>query len=159
MSSIDDGDRLVRNLFRDLGIRSNASPSLTHEYRDDLMGLASTPDATFLRIGFDVAQVVGLSGDWEQSIALLDRLEALGDDRSEIKLWQLRALVELTRYSEAMALAKSIRWPAKSLIHVNYLSALALEAIGARDQSKVKLMAVFKSDASYKDVAQRLSKY
>ena len=92
------------------------------------------------------------------SLDFANRLVELNDDRLVVKLWQLRCLVELRRFAEAVAVSSSLRWPPELLIHVNFLTALSLESLGMREQAQSRYRAVYDANSSYRDVAQRVIK-
>ena len=103
-------------------------------------------------MGLDLSVVAGVSGDWNFALRLIVKMVASNDDRPEVRLWQLRCLVECTRYAEALALSQAMRWDARHLIHVNYLTGSAFEALGMREQARLRFDAVRRQDPAYRYV-------
>jgi len=145
----------IEKLFADLEIdqkSQNVATNLKSEF-SAVLRLSNDPFAT---VALDVAVFVAFAGDWVLSLEILDRLVACNDDRIEIKLWQLKCYVELSRFAEAISLSGAIRWPQSVMIHVNFLTGVALEALNLKEQASSRFRAVYDTNAQYQDVAKRL---
>lgn len=116
----------------------------------------SLPTASLLSLGLDVAVAAGLSGDWASALKILQTMLKVGDDRTELKLWQLRCLVELQEFGEALALSKSVGWKAAQMVHVNYLTGFAFEGLDMRAEARLRFDAVYKRDPLYRNVSEKL---
>ncbi len=154
-----DGDEVLRNLVKDFDLAGSGELNQGRDLRDQFLHLMRLPTPRFRQLGLNLAAVSGLSGDWTFSLELVQRLLDLGDDSLTTKLWQLRCLIELERFAEALAVSQSHRWTGKEWIHVNYLSAIAYEALGMRDESKSRFDSVYRVDPQYRDIALRRSRY
>ena len=159
MTEFDENQTIVRTLFRELELGEHSETRILRNLRGEFGGILTLEPGSFQKIAFDAAVVTGVSGDWELAIEILARMEGLGDDRLEIKLWQLRALVELEKFAEALAISNAIRWEPRLMVHVNYLTGLTFEALGMIDKARLRFDAVFKVNASYRGVALKLSSY
>jgi hypothetical protein len=153
----DEALLAMEALFRDLELGDFVDEgverrSLAPEFESFL----ELPPEQFRNVAQDLSVVCGVSGDWNLALKFVQRLLALGDDRLELKIWQLRCAVEVENFAESLALANAVRWPPEWMIHVNYLTALAYEGLGMKEQAKIRLQAVRNRDASYRDVKQRL---
>jgi hypothetical protein len=152
--------QLAQSILQDLGLGEGEEARLVHDLRQHFGELLDLTPMELQRIGFDAAVVMGLSGDWNMTLDLCKQLSSKAhDDRMELKLWQLRALVELSRFHEALALGTSTRWPSNLLVHVNYLTGEACENLRMYEEARLRFDAVLKFNRDYRDIAQRVSKY
>lgn len=150
-----DVDSLARTLIRDLELGESVPAAENRDLGALFAPLLSLHEKSFARVGLDAAVTAGISGDWNLSLKLVNRLLQNGDDRLGAKLWELRCLVECSRYAEALASSQAVPWEKGQLIHVNYLTGLAFEALGMREQAQVRYDAVRRQNPSYKDVRFR----
>ena len=154
----DEGDDLIRALFRDLEMSESAKRGADAPLGDSFTAFHHLPPASLERVGLDLAAYLGLGGDWSSSLGVvLKALEADGGNLT-LKVWQLRCLVELERYAEAVALVNVVRWTDAERIHVNYLAGQSFESLGLKDQARQRFDAVRKADPAYRDVEQKLEK-
>jgi len=156
---IDDSIANIQKLFRDLNLKDDILSSEERNLSQDFAGLLKSPPELFKRIGKDLAIVCGMSGDWQLALATVVALQNWHADDSTLKLWQLRALVELQRYAEAIGLLHSSRWQSSQILHVNYLAGLAFEALGMREQARIRFDAVQQNDPDYRDVRMKMLSY
>lgn len=152
---VDEQGRRLKDLLKDLDISLEDVESGARSLSSDLNNVFKLPVELFKRLALDIAIFCGVSGDWSFSHEIVNRLLAVGDDRLVVKLWQLRSLVELERFAEAIATASSISWPSGLLHHANYLAGMAYENLGMREQALQRYRAVAKTDASYREVAEK----
>jgi len=160
LSDTEEIQHNIRSLFRDLGITHADDKTKTSKKIESIFeSVQSLDPKVFALVAFDLAILMGLSGDWQRSYETAQKLISQNDDRLSVKLWQLKCLVELERHSEAVALGGAVRWQNLQILHVNYLTALSYEALGLQEQAKVRFQAVYKSNPSYRSVAQKLINY
>lgn len=152
-SDDQDLEHIARALMKDLGIKNDEVGLDLSLWVDGL--LTAHPDV-FRSIALDAAIFVGMSGDWNSSLRLTQRLVELNDERLTVKLWELRSFVDSGRFAEALALAQAVKWERAQLLHVNYLTGLAFESLGMREQSQLRFEAVRRQDPSYRDARFRL---
>lgn len=151
---------MIQALFRDLELGNSNEVRLTRDLRQEFGDILALPPHVLKQLGFDAAVVLGISGDWDLAYELCRQLiERTSDDRMEIKMWQLRALVELERFPEALALSTSTRWPSTLLIHVNYLTGESFERLKMFDEARLRFDAVFKLSNSYRNIAEKTTRY
>ncbi len=153
-TSSDGEEETSAALLRDLGF-GEGSRETRLDLRDEIGAFLSVPADRFAGLGLVAAVVTGLSGDWELSDRLVQRADR-ETPSPQTKLWRLRVLVELERYTEALAAVNAIRWTADQMLHVNYLAGLALEALGLADQARRRFDAVRKIDPKYRGVSEKL---
>jgi hypothetical protein len=159
MTENDDSLTAIQALLKDLELDSSSTDKVVRDLRTELGPFLRLSPEVFARIGFDVSIVAGSSGDWNLALEFAQKLVSLHDERPVLQIWRLRCLVELERYAEALALSASLRWQPSQMIHVNYLTGLAFEALGMRDQARLRFDAVHKVDATYRGVAQKRVSY
>lgn len=152
----DEAELAARNLLRDLGFSEADWESGTVPLRNGLSGLLDLGPDSFRRVGLDAAVFAGSSGDWNLALELVDRLLSVGDVDLRVKLWRLRSLVELERFSEALAVVNSVRWSETQRVHVNYLAGLAFESLGLFEQARQRFDAVHRVDPRYRNIAQKV---
>jgi hypothetical protein len=152
----DESLTTLRSLLKELDLEETVADRALRDLREEFGALLKLSPPVFLRVGLDVSIVVGVSGDWNLALEFVQRLIALNDDRLEIKIWQLRCLVESERFAEALALSGSVRWKPELMLHVNYLTGLAFEALNMVEQARLRFEAVSKIDPSYRNVSQRM---
>jgi hypothetical protein len=151
-----DSESVIRALGRDLGLGSSELEPVSRDLAPLLGAFLNLSHLTFTRIALDLAVFAGLSGDWNLALRFTRRLIELRDDRVEVKLWELRCLVECGRHAEAVALNQAVPWHPSHRLHVNYLSGLALESLGLQEQARSRFDAVRRQDPHYRDVASKL---
>ena len=150
-----DIDALARTLIRDLELGEGPPTTETRDLNALFAPFLSLHPKSFARIGLDAAVTAGISGDWNLSLRLVARLLQNGDERLGVKLWELRCLVECGRFAEALASSQAVPWDRTLLIHVNYLTGLAYESLGMREQAQLRFDAVRRQNPSYKDIRFR----
>jgi len=159
-SSGDDVSVVIQSLFKDLELGDIQEARLGRDLKQEFGDLLQLSEEVLKKLGLDAAVVMGLSGDWEIANEICRQLVVrCADDRMAIKLWQLRALFELEKYPEALALSTSTRWPSELLIHVNYLTGEAFEGLRMYDEARLRFDAVFKLNRSYRNIAQKITRY
>jgi len=152
----DEVDRTARSLLRDLGYGESDWDAGALALKEGLGGLFRLGPDSFRRVGLDASIFAGTSGDWAVALEFAQKLLDLGEGGLSVKLWQLRCLVELDRFAEALAIVNSVRWTETERIHVNYLAGVAFESLGLADQARQRFDAVYKADARYRNIAQKV---
>lgn len=154
----DDSKEQIRRLYRDLELGADSEYSEKIDLRN-LLGLyLALSGSRFVGVARDLSLFCGLSNDWELAFEVLQKLEKLRPEEIEsLSTWKLRCLVELQRNAEAIALVHSVKWDPSALIHVNYLTGLAYEALGLVDQAQLRFKAVFEADPRYRDIRQKIA--
>lgn len=147
-----DLDSVAKTLIKDLQLGESEWGQEPVSLEKALRGLDSLSPHNFRNVALDVSVVCGLSGDWILALKLVSRLLTDNDDRVEVKIWELRCLVECGRYAEALALAQTVHWERSRLIHVNYLTGVAFDALGMKQQAQLRFEAVRSRDPNYRDV-------
>lgn len=150
-----DLDAVTRTLVRDLELGEAAPLAETRDLSAVFEPFLSLHTKVFRRIGLDAAVIAGVSGDWNLALRLTLKLVHEGDERIQVKLWELRCLVECGRFAEALAASQASPWDRTQLIHVNYLTGVAFEALGMREQAQLRFDVVRRQNPSYKDVRFR----
>ena len=150
----DDGevDSVAKTLIKDLELGESEWESKALSLEEALKGLDGLSETAFRGIGLDVSVACGLAGDWNLALKCVTRLVREGDDRLAAKIWRLRCLVESGRFAEGLALAQVVLWDSERLIHVNYLTGLAFEALGMKSQAILRFEAVRRQDPNYREV-------
>jgi hypothetical protein len=152
----DDSAQELRRLYHDLELGDESELYARVDLRSAVQSLLSLAPAKFTAIAEDLSLFLGLSGDWTLAFEVIDKLLGLyTEEHHREKLWKLRCLVELERNAEAIALAHNTKWETASLLHVNYLTGLAYEALGLAEQAQLRFKAVFEIDPRYRDVRQK----
>lgn len=152
----DEAQVAAESLFRDLELGESLVDADRRDLAAHFGGCLEMPASLLRGVGLDLSVTAGISGDWDLALKFLQKLIEAGDDRLELKLWQLRCAVELENCAEALALGNALRWPPAMIIHVNYLTGLAYHMLGMRDQALMRFKAVHRRDPLYRDVAQRV---
>jgi len=151
-------DRIVSELYRDLDLGTAGDLETSIDLEGVLGAVLDLPEQKFLRVAFDLSCLIGVSGDWQLAHDIYSKLEGVKEFTAtqQTKLWHTRCLIELERYSEALAIVRAVRWSDSQQIHVNYLSGLAFESLNMNDDAQVRFAAVHRKNPNYQDVAQRL---
>ncbi len=157
MSEEEETDsEAIKQLLKDLDIsttdeeirdRRNLAPLFEH--------VLQAPADVLRRVGKDLAIVCGMSGDWRLSLELIKKMGDVGIVDEEIKLWQLRSLVEEKNFAEAIAVLHAVSWQQEQMIHVNYLAGLAFEGLSMRDEAQKRFNSVYSRDPNYRDIRSR----
>ncbi len=158
MDSKNDQDNF-NSMLKELELGDEKLPGSNRNLRTEFMSFLKIRTDLFQKVGFRMSVVIGMSGDWQLSLEFVSRLVDLGDDSRDVKLWQLRCLVELERYAEAIALSSAVKWLSTDMIHVNFMTALSYDALGMKEQARIRFDAVRAIDSTYRNIAQKLSKY
>ncbi|NCN27209.1 hypothetical protein GW915_06485 [bacterium] len=152
-------DKLVEDLLRALEISGGDAYSSRVELESLFEKVILLPSGQFVRIGFDLSMLIGVSGDWQMAYKLALKLEESNKsvNLELLKVWQLRCLVELERFSEALAIVRAQNWADRSQIHVNYLAGLAFRSLGMHQEAKTRFDAVNRKNPNYRDIALKLN--
>lgn len=155
MNSNSADDR-ARRVLLDLGLRSPSESLDEVSLSADLRGFFDDSSQRSSRIAWELSLFCGVSNDWALALKFVDRFQQECGTTNESKLWQFRCLVELGMHAEAVALSSSQRWAQEEWIHVNYLTGLAFEGLGLREQARGRFLAVAKENRQYRNVAEKL---
>jgi len=155
-AEFDDGWSDVSGLLRDLEFAASSVQDEEVDLTPVLESVLQARDDVFKKVAADASLVAAAAGDWKNAFALIDRLSHL-EESPRLKLWKLRCLIELCKFSEALTVAQALAWPTELMIHVNYLTALGFEGLGFKDQARMRFEAVKKRDPRYRDVQEKLS--
>jgi hypothetical protein len=152
---LEDSKEDLKKLYRDLELGEDfekSGPSLKKFFTP----FVKLKKAQFLAVAKDLSVVSALSGDWNLALELIQKLDAK-ENSDSLRVWRLRCLIELERFAEAIALVHHVKWESKSLIHVNYLTGLAYEALGIAEQAQLRFKAVFDVDPRYREIRQKFA--
>jgi hypothetical protein len=147
---------LLDKLAKDLDISMDPSRGQEFKLENFFSNWARIPTDVFKQVALDLSLFAGSFGDWVLALDILQKLQEVHPASGHLKVWELRCLVELSRPSEALALARSHHWSLDEQIHVNYLSGLAYEALGLSLEAAQRFDAVYRKNPHYSDVALRL---
>lgn len=145
----DDNEALISNVLRELGITQEEAQGDQNKDLEVFKQISAMPSQGFKRLGLDAAIVAGTFDDWKSAFALSERLLKEGDISSATKLWHIKSLVELERFSEALALATPVEWPANLKIHADFLTATCFDRLNMKDQAQNYFENVKKVDPHY----------
>ena len=150
---------MTDSLYRELQLGETAASRISVNLESEFSSFINLKDELFKGIALDIAVVSGISGDWKTSLIFTKKLLDLNDARPEVKLWNIRTLLELENYADVLPLVARQRWDSQILIHIDYFMALTYEGLNMKQQARQKLQSVARRNASYRDVAQRLLNY
>ena len=150
---------LGEQLLKDLGFSQKeiSNSEFNSEDKEHFSNILKEDSKVLNNIGYEFSIFLGLSNRWKESLEVIEfliRSEKLFN--VQLKLWQLRCLVELGRFAEAVVLIDSSVWPKDELIHVNYFAGLSFDGLKLKDQARQRFLAVLQADATYKNVEQIL---
>ena len=152
-------EEIIEQLSKDLDLGHGLSEDRALHLDVDLAAWKTLSDPLFAQVGLDLSESAGSLGDWSLAFSFYMQWHEIDPVKHQKKLWQLRCLIELERFGEALALGAAHKWNPSELLHVNYLTGLAFEALGIMDQARIRFDAVFRTDPSYRNISQKILNY
>ena len=145
----NDDEVLIANVLRELGVTQEQVNSGQRVPLKIFSQVLSMPGTGFKRLGLDAAVAAGTFDDWESAFQISERLLKEGDTASATKLWHIKSLVELERFSEALALATPVDWPQSLRVHADFLTATCFDRLKMKAQAQSYYENVKKLDPEY----------
>ncbi len=158
MSSTEDLGELIQSLLRDLEISHDSFATEDRIDVDSEFGALLSATKSGRTIYFDASIMAASLGRWDRALEWCETFVTRDLTSPGVMSWKLRCLVELERFSEALALASSQEWPAEYVIHVKYLSGICYLKLQMDERARVELQWVERQDSGYRDVARMLSR-
>jgi tetratricopeptide (TPR) repeat protein len=149
LSEQDLEEQLIAKVLRELGVSQEEMKSLESAPLAIFQQVLKMPLQGFKRLGLDTSVTAGAFGDWESALLLTERLMREGDTNYATKLWHIKALIEKSHYSEALALVTPVEWPKNLKIHAKFLTAQCYLKLNMRSQAIKHFDAVKKLDPHY----------
>ncbi len=156
--SPDAIEKTLNQLLRDLELGDGVEDLESSAELAEFLEFAKGSGESFFRVAFDVSLVAGVLGNWSFALSTVHQLLSRGYTTNTIKLWQLRCLIELRRYSESLAIIDHQTWSASEMLHINYFAGVAFLSLGMKEQARQRFEAVKSNNASYQNVAELLLK-
>lgn len=157
MAEQELGD-LIQSLLRDLEISQDTFASEDHIDIDKEFSSLLGATKSRRTIYFDASLMAASLGRWDKALEWCESFEASDLTSFGLLSWKMRCLVEMERFSEALALASSQEWPAPYQIHVKYLSGICYLKLKMTERARAELEWVERQDSGYRDVARMLAR-
>lgn len=150
---------LIQSLLRDLEISHEAFAAQDHIDVDHEFGSLLKSTRSSRTIFFDASLMAASLGRWDRALEWCEAFMAQDSHSEGLNIWRMRCLVELERFSEALALASATQeWGPEYQIHVKYLSGICYLKLKMEDRARSAFEWVERQDSGYRNVAQMLSK-
>ena len=117
------------------------------------------PNSDDSALYLDFSILAASTQDWETAHELLQKMSPRNESEEEqLKLWTIKCLVELEKYSDAVSLANIRHWQPQSRVHINFLLGVCYKELGLQARAERFFDAVKKSTKHYPGFINHLRK-